>query len=233
MNKLILLLCLLAVPALADDHAEIVERAFGALSRDFDESWAYTQSSTEEDRALVARYDPRSVGVERWTLMTINGRQPTDDEIDEFRARKAAEDDTEAEKGEHDNGEPGAMVTPGSLRLLEETPTHWLFSFMPIDDEEEDEAARKFMKHVDGTVKVVKDGHYVEYIDLRNRKPIKPMMGVKIKKFLTRLTFGPAAAGGPIVPLSVDVSIKGRAFLAVKFDENESVNFSDWEYAGE
>jgi hypothetical protein len=56
---------------------------------------------------------------------------------------------------------------------------------------------------------------------------------VKIKEFVTRLMFGPAADGGPIVPLSVDVRIKARAFIAIGIDETMSISFSDYEYVGD
>jgi hypothetical protein len=76
------------------------------------------------------------------------------------------------------------------------------------------------------------DGHYVQYIDLRNEGAIRPVFGVKIKRFLTHLTFGPAGSDGPIVPLSIDVELKGRAMLFVKIDESESVRYTDYEYVG-
>ena len=53
-----------------------------------------------------------------------------------------------------------------------------------------------------------------------------------MKRFLTRITFGPAVDGGPIVMKSMDVAIKLSAFLVVRVDETESVRFSDFEYAG-
>ena len=88
------------------------------------------------------------------------------------------------------------------------------------------------MQQVGGTIKVIRDGNYLEYIDLRNDKPIRPAFSVKISRFLTRLTFGPAGDDGPIVPLSIEVEVKGRAMLVIKIDERESVNYGDYEYVG-
>jgi hypothetical protein len=65
-----------------------------------------------------------------------------------------------------------------------------------------------------------------------NEKPIKPAFSVKISRFVTRLTFGPAVDGGPIVPKTVDVQVKGRAALLIRFDESESTHYSDYEYVG-
>ena len=92
---------------------------------------------------------------------------------------------------------------------------------------------RKVLERMDGTVKIIKGGHYLEYIDIRNTKPIRPKVGVKMKKFLTRISFGPAVEGGPIVMKSMDVAIKLSAYLLVRVDEAESVQFSDFEFAAD
>jgi uncharacterized protein (DUF2141 family) len=44
--------------------------------------------------------------------------------------------------------------------------------------------------------------------------------------------FGPAEGVGPIVPLSVDIEVKGRAALFVTIDERESVRFTNYEWTG-
>ena len=45
------------------------------------------------------------------------------------------------------------------------------------------------------------------------------------------MTFGPAIDGGPIVPKAVDVSVKGRAMLVFKFDETETIRYSEFVFA--
>ena len=122
------------------------------------------------------------------------------------------------------------MVDPGSLELVEETADYWLLRFVPTDDDDEDEMGREVLEKMDGTVKIIKDGRYLEYLDIRNTGPIRPKVGVKMNEFLTRITFGPAVEGGPIVMKSMDVAIKLNAFLVVRVDETESVRFSEFEF---
>ena len=102
---------------------------------------------------------------------------------------------------------------------------------MPNVDDDDDSDA-KFMREVMGQLKIIKNGHYVATINMHNEKPIKPAIGVKISKFNMTMAFGPAATDGPIVPIAVDVQVKGRAMLVIKFDEVESKRFSEFEYAG-
>jgi hypothetical protein len=227
-----LLICLvLTAPANADtsaDYEDIVRLAFESIDHRFKESWAFTETSTEEEIVRTGRYDPRLIRGERWSLISVDSRQPTVEETEEFLNDKKDDQhrgDEADEDGQREQ-KAGVDVNFESLDLVEETSDHWLFSFVPHEDDEEE-----FMKHVNGHIKVIKRGHYVAYLDLRNDKPIKPATGVKIKKFRTRLAFGPATDGGPIVPLAVDVEVQGRAMLVIKFDEKESVRFSDFEYA--
>jgi hypothetical protein len=195
----------------------------------YDEDWAFTEIESGSDGEFVGRYDPRSPQGDRWTLVSIDGREPTLEEARRYADRKHGEN---GEDDHESDSDIDGMVEPGSLELIEETDDYWLLRFVPTDDSDDDDMGRKVLERMDGTVKIVKDGHYLEYLDIRNTKPIRPKVGVKMKKFLTRITFGPAIDGGPIVMKSMDVAIKLSAFLVVRVDETESVRFSDFEYAG-
>ena len=118
------------------------------------------------------------------------------------------------------------MVADGSLALLEETDAYWSFSFRPRTESDEES---EFMQSVEGQLQVVKDGHYVSRVTMRNTKPIRPGMGVKIKVFDMTLQCAPAFEAGPVLPRSVRVAIEGRALLVAKIEETESVEFSDYE----
>ncbi len=217
---------LLTVPVVADDHVDIVKRAFSNISNDFHQEWAFTESVTEEGVTIVSRYDPRFSDNARWNLLTIDGRAPTADEIADYQ------DDKENEFDGHDDDSEIDIVNLDTLELIEETDDSWVYRFIPEVDDDDDEEGREFMQQVDGTIKVIRDGNYLEYMDLRNDKPIRPAFSVKISRFLTRLTFGPAGDDGPIVPLSIDVEVKGRAILVIKIDVVESIRYSEYEYVG-
>jgi hypothetical protein len=121
-----------------------------------------------------------------------------------------------------------AIIEPDTLELLEETEDHWRFTFVPDEDGED------FLAHVDATLKIAKGEHpYLQEIDLRSKKPFKPGFGIKMKEFLTRLTFGPIAEEGPVVPRSVDIKVSGRAFLVINFDQATTRAYTDFEYAGD
>ncbi len=219
----LVLLSLLAAPATfgAENYDQLFEKAIKAVDFEFHKTWAYTETRVESEHVWVGRFDPRRKSNQRWELLTIDNRTPTEKEIEKYQEERI---------GDHsgnENDSVEAMVEPDSLRLIEETGDHWLLGFNPGEDE------HAIMDSLDATIRINKAGPYLEYIDLRARSPIKPAMGVRIAKLVTRLTFGPAVEGGLVVPLSTQVEVKGRAYLFISFDEQELFRNSDFEYAGE
>jgi hypothetical protein len=214
-------------------YEALFQSAISAITWNFHEDWAFTVTSSGKEGERVGRFDPRQPEDERWTLLTIDGREPTVEESAEYAGNNGGHhfgnDDDDG-----DNGDDNAidMVEPGTLQLVEETDDYWLLSFVPIDDDEEDDVGRKVLESMQGTVKIVKDGEYLAYIDIHNEKPIRPKVGVKMKKFLMHMSFGPIDDDGPVVMQSMDFAIKLSAFVLIRVNEAESVSFSDFEYAG-
>ena len=201
-----------------EDYEGIFEKAVDAVDFEFDRTWAYTETQVTSEHVWVGRYDPRRPSNERWQLITVDGREPTGDELEEYGNEKA-----------HDHSRDGddrvnTLVEPDSVRFIEETADYWLFGFSPD--------AEEIMDSVDATIRINKANGHLEYIDIRNHETIKPAFGMKISKLITRLTFGHAAEGGPVVPISTQVEVKGRAYLVVSFDEQEVLRNSDFEYVG-
>jgi hypothetical protein len=213
-------------------YEALFEAAINAITWDFHDDWAFTATSSGEEGDRVGRYDPRQPEEERWTLISIDGRAPTDEESAKYADSRG--DHHFGDDDDNDDDDAINMVEPGTLKLVEETDDYWLLSFVPTDDDDDDDdVGRKVLESMHGTVKIIKDGEYLAYVDIRNEKPIRPKFGVKMSKFLMRLAFAPAADDGPVVMKSMDFAIRLSAFVLVRVNEAESLAFSDFEYAGE
>ena len=217
------LFCLSLAPTAfaAENYDQLFERALEAVDFEFHKAWAYTETRVDSEHVWVGRFDPRRPDNQRWQLLTIDNRTPTAKEMEEYQEERAGD------LSENGDDDVEAMVEPDSVRLIEETAEYWLLGFDPDEDEHE------MLENFAATIRINKAGPYLEYIDLRTRSPIKPAMGIKLAKLITRFTFGPAVDGGPVVPLSTQVEVKGRAYLVISFDEQELFRNSDFEYAGE
>lgn len=217
----------LGAPAFADDYRNIVETALSRISNEYHLDWAFTETKVEDGVTTVGHYDPRNSGDDRWTLVSVDGRAPTGEEIEGYQEDR--HDDFEDE----DDGSDFDMVNLDTIRLVDETDELWIFEFVPTIDEDEDEEGRKFMEKVSGQLSIDRANTDLRYLKLFNEKPIRPAFSVKISHFMTQLEFGQAASGGPIVPLSINVEIKGRAFLAIGIDETQSVRYTDYEFVSD
>ena len=207
-----------------DEHSAVLNDAIAALDEGDRRNWAFTETSFDSDGEFVGRFDPRLPAGEGWTLLSIDGRAPSDAERMDYTSDKGYDGSSD----DDDSNDANDIIEPGSLTLLEETEEFWLFSFVPIEDEDDE----GFFEHVDATVKIIKDGPYLAYIDMHSPKPFKLQFGVKINNFVTRLQFGPVANGGPIGPQSVDIDINVRAFLIKTVNESIKIRYSDYEYVG-
>lgn len=205
--------------AVAESHEEIVERAFDAVETRVREHWAFTRTQMSDEGVFVATHDPRKE--QPWELLTVDGREPTRDERDDFLSERAAR-----QEDDNDDDDSRTMVAPGSVELIDESDGHWQFSFSPRVDSDEE---RKFMEVVEGRLEVAKTGHYVRKVELRNLETIKPGRGVKLEVFDTRFEFAPSPDGSAVLPAVVHTKIKGRVMLVMGIDEELTVEFSDYQ----
>lgn len=205
-----------------DDYKTLLDEAIANIEWEFEDSWAFTETSLSEGELFVGRFDPRLEGDEQWTLISVDGKEPTDKQRRKYLYDK---EEQSGDSNDEDN-RVTAIVDADTLELVEETDQHWLFTFVPAEDQD------AFMTSVDAKIRIVKDGRYVDSLEIRNFQDVRPGFGTRISKFQMRFTFGPALETGPVVPMTMDVQITGRALLFIGFDETEVTRYSDFEYAG-
>ena len=202
------------------DYSVLLDEALDAVDWEFEKEWAYTETTLQDGELWVGRYDPRVSVDDGWKLISVDGREPTSGQVHKFLHDRD-------EHGGASDKTVSAIVEPDSLELIEETDDYWLFSFVLSDNEE------AFTDSVDTTLKIIKDGRYISHIEMHNHSAIKPGFGTRLTSFLTWFSFGPAVDGGPIVPKSVKVQVTGRALFFIAIDETETIEYSDFEYAGD
>jgi hypothetical protein len=216
----VFLLACVASAAHAEDYKALFEEAAAAIVWNLEDQCAFTESRLSDDTLWVSQFDPRRAEGERWTLVSVDGRAPTDRELREF-----ADDKEDYETSA--SGQRLDMVGVDTLELIDEDDESWLLRFVPNEDEIE------FVDNVDGAVRIMKDGPYLQVVDLRNSADIEPGFGMKIGTFLVRMEFGPAVVNGPIVPKSMRIKVGGRMLLFLGFEETEVIEFSDFEPVSE
>jgi hypothetical protein len=214
------LLLVAGVPAMAENYAALFDEAAEAIEWNFKDNWAFTETRLVDGKPWVARFDPRLPGDRKWTLLFVDGRPPTEAQFREFLDEKDGDDSD-------DDSDRIEVVNAETLELIDETDTRWIFRFDPEED------ASEFVENVDASVRIRKDGPWVEVIEMHNNADIEPGFGTKIRTFLVRMEFGRAIDNGPVVPKLMDVELSGRTMLFIGFSENERVEYSNFVFAGE
>lgn len=211
---------------------DIVEKAWNAtFGNPSAEDWAYTETTVANGREKIGRFDPRRPEGERWHLISIGGRPPTEKERKEDAEKRKA-DRERPNSGRPDGKSNGSdsMIQPESLSLVEETAAHIIYRFKPVAN---DEDGAKFFEYIDATLKIVKDGPYVASVDMRSVKPFKPGLGARIDTFVTALSFKPVAANGAILIHTAKFRMLGRVWVVKKIDEQVDVSYTDYEFVGD
>jgi hypothetical protein len=225
MNWRSLLTCLALIagaPAGAEPPA-LVEQALQTMDEIAVEDWFFTQTTVAGDTTSVLHHDPTRPESQRWTLVSVDGREPTDEEREKADRDRTRDDADDAE--DENEGEVRAMVDTESLALIEETASYAVYSFRPVA---EDESDAKLFEHVDSTLRVRKAGPYVESLEMRSREPFSPRFGVKVREFAMTMTFAPVGPDEIVLPETVRIRMAARAFLVKQIDETVEVTYSDY-----
>jgi hypothetical protein len=114
-RKLCLMILIAIAPASLAADVELAQRALERMSEIELNQWSYQRTLVSEDGTRIDHHDPRRAEPEHWQIVSIDGRSPTAEEIEEYNEGRETGDRKEAEsKGSRDIVE---MLDPGSLEL--------------------------------------------------------------------------------------------------------------------
>ena len=115
------------------------------------------------------------------------------------------------------------MVEPGSLELIEDQAERWLFSFTPTGEDQ------KMMRKMKGELSINKAGNYLEWMDVRSKKPSRANFVTKMKEFVMHYEFQ-SLDGGQVVPTSFEFRIHIAVGGIDVADEHLFANYSDYKF---
>lgn len=185
--------------------------------------WAFVRTVENNGQTEVARHDPRRANTRHgWTLESIDGRSPTEQELEDFHQRV-----DQAHQLGQDANAPTRVATLVNLDSLALVSTdergRALYSFAPrLGD-----MPAKHRDVMAGTLVYHPAENLIESLSISNTRPYAPRFAVKMKTFDLHMTF--ALADGHIVPTGLITHLQGKAFLKA-FDRELRVEFSEYEW---
>lgn len=180
--------------------------------------WSYTITTTRNGSHMVERHDATRPAAARWTLLELQGRAPTAEELQKY-ARSRPQGDSGGVRANFARDD----IEPASLSLVHEDDVRaeWSAGFR-----ESSTGADKMLGRLHLRLIVDKRIPHVSAYVLELKEPYSPVLGVKMNHLRAETSFHPPAADRPALPATQTSSFAGRIFfiatkedLAVRFTE--------------
>ncbi|RXJ73961.1 hypothetical protein CS022_06700 [Veronia nyctiphanis] len=192
------------------------------------DEWAYQVSRYENEEGneskTVERFNPNNSISERWKLIEINGAVPTEEQREDFAAKRVASEQSE------DNNLKISLSNLISLETLtykSESDERLNATFDVHLEQLGDDASSKLK----GSLVYNKNLKFIEAIDIKNIDKFSPMFGASVSDFLMTLEF--QAINHTILPKKWAFRMKGTYALFSKLDEVSHDTFSNFTYQGD
>jgi hypothetical protein len=193
--------------------------ALAAFSPEVPPGWAYTLTTTRNQRTLVERFDPAEPPERRWRLRQLDGRAPTPDE----EANYARSRPTDSAGGSQANFRK-ADLDPGSFVVVREDDAggEFLGGFRA-----ESAGPDKMLGHLRVRLFVSRQPAYVERYVLELDEPYSPVLGVKMNTLQVEARFTAPTGDQPSLPATQLSRFTGRILFFSTAEELDLI-YSDF-----
>ena len=237
MRKSIIVFCCFCFSVLVDfasaqTSSEVVVKSFQGFDQDYREKWGFDELREDGEKIWFGRFSPESGGL--WTLLKVDGRDPTEGETAEYLEEKEAQRERETSEDEQ-GGPPRSPIDSIDLTTLvleQDTSESLVYSFLPVGRRDQ----AKMMKKMRGELYVRKSDSCIEHLEVTNPKPFRPQITVKLNRFYSRFDFGSPisksiGAGGTcetIVPLGTQFEMDMKALGLMNIDVSVRATYSNF-----
>lgn len=189
------------------------------------EDWSYLISRYENEEGDISssteQFMPNSAGNKQWSLLKINGNQPTEKQIQKFVDNKSNKDN---------NGialKLRELIQLDSLQLLSESDKLLQATFNVHLSKLGDKASRQLQ----GTLTFNKTLQFIEQLEIVNLAPFSPVFSAKIIDFKLTLSF--FKIDDAILPHQQILTMKGSFAFFTEIDEVSTDTYSNYQYLGQ
>jgi len=184
--------------------------------------WAFTQTSTTSSHSRVEHFSPLGRDSLQWSLVQQDGRAPNEEEAVKYKELKARRSSNENAPNVKD------QIVPESCEIITETAELGVYRFKLKTGDKDDHSA-EFMRV---TYTLHRTTQTIDAVELASIEPFSPVFSVKIQEARTLMTYTRPDGERPSLLKEVTVKIRGRAMWVRSLDEDMTVAYSDYVYAG-
>jgi hypothetical protein len=197
-----------------DPPPPALERALEEFRAEGPRGWGFVQTTVGRGEDRVERHEPLRRGGERWTLVSLDGRTPTEEEQTRYRATRPAWDASSGMAEQLDRSTVWRVASDAETATYE-------FRLRPAD--EKDVAA----PHMRARMTLHLASGAITRAELFNVEPIKPARSLTILEARTVVEHTPPADGRPALPERVTMHVRGRRFWVSEFEETVVSTFTE------
>ncbi len=184
--------------------------------------WSFVQTTTAGDHSRVERFEPLGKYSIQWVLVRQDGREPTADEVKKYTELKARRSSNENAPNVKD------QIIPDTCEVISETPERGIYRFQ-LKPGDSDDSSAQFMR---ATFTLHRSSATIEQVELASTGPFSPVLMVKVQEARTVMTYSLPAGETPSFLKEVIVRIRGRAMWVRSLDQDMTVVYSDYVFAG-
>jgi hypothetical protein len=155
-------------------------------------------------------------------LVQQDGRAPTESELRTYNDHKTRRSSNETAPSVKD------QILPETCETVEETAERGVYRFRLKPGDEDDRSA----EHMRATFTLHRPSGTIEKVELASTGPFSPVLMVKIAEARTVMTYSLPEGERPSLLKEVAVRVRGRAMWAKSLDQDMTVTYSDYTYAG-
>lgn len=144
-------------------------------------------------------FDPRKIIGEKWTLLSVDGKEPTQAQLNAFDKEKNDEDDHIEEQDEN-------LVRDEDVWIKSNTKKDLVIGFK--FNKKKLHHSQKILKHFEAELGIDKKNKSIEYVELSNNEPFKMIMILNVEKMNMKLDFISMENGDQLIDkLSTDMTL--------------------------
>jgi hypothetical protein len=217
---LIILSSVSVLPALGGPVPAELDAALQQLRTNAPLGWAFTQTTEAEGRSRVERFEPIGPEPARWRLLQVDGRVPTEDELEKYRKQQTL----------RAGGAPAPNVKDqidrGTCELLSDDGVRgiWRFRLVPGKND-------PWAPYMAATFTLHRPTGVIERVELGSLAPFAPMTFTNIEEARTVMVYSLPEDDRPALLQEITVRIRGRAWFIRSLDSDMTVRYSDYRYA--
>ena len=216
-------------------YQALVKSSLSQLSQtNKDKQWAYTrttiQGKDKEQQTTIESFDPSQPELTQWTLISDNGKTPTDKQQQSYRKEQVDKIKQAKEQQSNDQQEQEKalvdMIEFNTITIVKEQANQAQLSFTP----KLEKMGKDSQKHLAGTIIFDRSTNQVSQLLIQNTAELNPALSVTLKQF--SMAFELTYRQQSLLPKQINIDIYGKAAIFTTIDQKTQEAYSDYKYVG-